>query len=296
MPVDQYIGGVEHAILHLLYSRFFFHAMKKMGYCDINEPFKKLLTQGMVLKDGAKMSKSLGNTVDPSETIEKHGADTVRLFILFTAPVEKDLEWSNEGIEGSNRFIKRIWTIIDANLELINSKYNKDFDELNSDDKEFLIKIHKTINKVNSDIDRLQFNTAVASMMELLNMAYKYRDLKDFDKDLFGFFIYNFIVLSNPFIPHLSNELWSRTEFNKYCLDEIWVKENTEIISKDKIKVAVQIKGKTRGLVEFLDNNLSEHEIESLIMEDPKIAKHFENKEIVKRIYIKNKIMNFIIK
>ena len=163
-------------------------------------------------------------------------------------------------------------------------------------DKEFLIKIHKTINKVNSDIDRLQFNTAVASMMELLNMAYKYRDLKDFDKDLFGFFIYNFIVLSNPFIPHLSNELWSRTEFNKYCLDEIWVKENTEIISKDKIKVAVQIKGKTRGLVEFLDNNLSEHEIESLIMEDPKIAKHFENKEIVKRIYIKNKIMNFIIK
>ena len=296
MPVDQYIGGVEHAILHLLYSRFFFHAMKKMGYCDINEPFKKLLTQGMVLKDGAKMSKSLGNTVDPSETIEKHGADTVRLFILFTAPVEKDLEWSNEGIEGSNRFIKRIWTIIDANLELINSKYNKDFDELNSDDKEFLIKIHKTINKVNSDIDRLQFNTAVASMMELLNMAYKYRDLKDFDKDLFGFFIYNFIVLSNPFIPHLSNELWSRTEFNKYCLDEIWVKENTEIISKDKIKVAVQIKGKTRGLVEFLDNNLSEHEIERLIMEDPKIAKHFENKEIVKRIYIKNKIMNFIIK
>ena len=171
MPVDLYIGGVEHAILHLLYSRFFTHALKKLGKSNITEPFKKLVTQGMVLKDGAKMSKSLGNTVDPEEIINKYGADSVRIFILFSAPVEKDLEWNDKGIEGASRFLKRMWKIIYENLNTINPSFDDNVDSISEQEKSFLIKIHKTTEKITKDIENLQFNTCIAALMELLNFA-----------------------------------------------------------------------------------------------------------------------------
>ena len=296
MQVDQYIGGIEHAILHLLYSRFFFHAMKKMGYCNIKEPFKNLLTQGMVLKDGAKMSKSLGNTVDPTEIIKIYGADTVRIFVLFTAPVEKDLEWSDEGIEGSNRFIKRIWKITEENISCIRDEYEFDFEDLSNKNKEFLIKINKTIDKVNYDLDRMQFNTAIASMMELLNHAYKYKEDNNADQKLFGFFVYVFIILLNPLIPHLSNELWSKSNFKEKYINKLWIKPDKNILMKDIIKVVIQINGKTRGVVEFENQDINEMIIKKRVEEIESINKYLKDKEILKSIYIENKILNLIIK
>ena len=296
MQVDQYVGGIEHAILHLLYSRFFFHAMKKMGYCEINEPFKNLLTQGMVLKDGAKMSKSLGNTVDPSETIKIYGADTVRLFVLFSAPVEKDLEWSDDGIDGSSRFIKRIWKIIDENIEHVEKYYDKSFEKISDIEKEFLIKIHKTIEKVTNDIERIQFNTAIASMMELLNLAYKYKDSQNIDRKLIGFFVYTFMILLNPFMPHIAQELWSRSKFKNEKLDKIWILADSKIINKDITKIAIQINGKTRGVIEFNNKEITEDDIIKKIKDVDSIYKYIENEKITKTIYIKDKILNLIIK
>jgi len=296
MQVDQYVGGIEHAILHLLYSRFFFHAMKKMGYCEINEPFKNLLTQGMVLKDGAKMSKSLGNTVDPSETIKIYGADTVRLFVLFSAPVEKDLEWSDDGIDGSSRFIKRIWKIIDENIEHVEKYYDKSFEKISDIEKEFLIKIHKTIEKVTNDIERIQFNTAIASMMELLNLAYKYKDSQNIDRKLIGFFVYTFMILLNPFMPHIAQELWSRSKFKNEKLDKIWILADSKIINKDITKIAIQINGKTRGVIEFNNKEITEDDIIKKIKDVDSLYKYIENEKITKTIYIKDKILNLIIK
>ena len=295
MPVDQYIGGVEHAILHLLYSRFFFHSMKKIGYTNISEPFKNLVTQGMVLKDGSKMSKSLGNTIDPSEKINELGADTVRLFILFAAPVDKDLEWSDEGIEGSNRFIKRIWTTIAKNIGSIEKKFSKDPNKLNEEELNFLIKINKTIEKISYDIDKIQLNTPVAAMMELLNSANKCIDA-GCDKELVGYFIYNFLILLNPFAPHLSNELWSISKYKNENINETWVTADKNILNLDKIKMVIQINGKTRGLIEYQNKKLTKEIIFNDAKKDKKINRNLENKEIVKLIYVENKILNIIIK
>ena len=295
MPVDQYIGGVEHAILHLLYSRFFFHSMKKMGYTDIKEPFKNLVTQGMVLKDGSKMSKSLGNTVDPSEKINELGADTVRLFILFAAPVDKDLEWSDEGIEGSHRFIKRIWSVIENNIESIEKEFTKDPKKLNQEELNFLIKINKTIEKISYDIDKIQLNTPIAAMMELLNSANKCIEA-NCDKELIGYFVYNFLVLLNPFAPHLSNELWSMSKYKDKNINETWVVANKNILNLDKTKIVIQINGKTRGLIEYQNNELTKEIILNDAKKEKKINKNIENKEIVKLIYVENKILNIIVK
>ena len=221
MPVDKYIGGIEHAILHLLYSRFFMHCFHKLGKSEIKEPFDNLITQGMVLNDGAKMSKSLGNTVDPEDIIEQFGADTIRLFILFSAPVDKDLEWSDKGIEGSNRFIKRIWNFVNENIALANTTYNEPIESLNSEEKSLLIKIHKTIKKVTNDIESMQFNTAIASLMELLNAGYKFLE-KNKNDSLIGFFVSQFLLVSNPFVPHISNELWSLSKENQKDINLLW--------------------------------------------------------------------------
>ena len=295
MPVDQYIGGVEHAILHLLYSRFFFHSMKEMGYTNLKEPFKNLVTQGMVLKDGSKMSKSLGNTVDPSEKINELGADTVRLFILFAAPVDKDLEWSDEGIEGAHRFIKRIWSVIENNIESIEKEFSKDPKKLNQEELNFLIKINKTIEKISYDIDKIQLNTPIAAMMELLNYANKCIEA-NCDKELIGYFVYNFLVLLNPFAPHLSNELWSMSKYKDENINETWVVANKNILNLDKTKIIIQINGKTRGLIEYQNNKLTKEIILNDAKKEKKINRNIENKEIIKLIYVENKILNIIVK
>ena len=295
MPVDLYIGGVEHAILHLLYSRFFMHALKRLGKTEISEPFKKLVTQGMVLKDGAKMSKSLGNTVDPEDIIKKYGADSVRVFILFSAPVEKDLEWNESGIEGASRFLKRIWKITYENISKIQDSFNQDFDSLAIDERNFLIKIHKTTEKITKDIENLQFNTCIAALMELLNSAYKFIE-KNNNEKLFGFFIYQFLQLANPFIPHIANELWQLSELKEKDINLEWPEFSSEIIQKDQIIIGVQVNGKTRGSIPLLYEEENEDELTSRIIELNEFSKFFINKEIIKKIYISKRLINLIVK
>ena len=295
MPVDQYIGGVEHAILHLLYSRFFVLSLNKLGKSKIKEPFDNLVTQGMVLNNGAKMSKSLGNTVDPEEIIERLGADTIRLFILFSAPVDKDLEWSNQGIEGSNRFIKRIWSFVSKNIALTTNEFSKDFSALNEEERGLLIKIHKTTKKVTHDINNMQFNTAIASLMELLNSGYKFLEENEND-NLVGFFLFQFLQLTNPFIPHISNELWSLTRYKEENINLIWATWDEEIINKDEIKIIIQINGKTRGTLSYASNINEEATIINDVKNNKKLFKYLENKKITRTVYIENRLLNFIVK
>jgi leucyl-tRNA synthetase len=295
MPVDLYIGGVEHAILHLLYSRFFTHALKRLGKTQIKEPFKKLVTQGMVLKDGAKMSKSLGNTVDPEDIIKKYGADSVRIFILFSAPVEKDLEWNDKGIEGASRFLKRMWKIIYENINQIEESFSEEFDNLSRNEKDFLIKIHKTTEKVSKDIENLQFNTCIAALMELLNSAYKFIE-KNNNKKLFGFFTYQFLQLSNPFVPHITNELWQLSNLKETNINLQWPKYSHEIIEKDQVIIAVQINGKTRGSIPLISDLEDEDSLSSRITSLEVFTKFFEGKKIIKKIYVNKRLINLIIK
>ena len=295
MPVDKYIGGIEHAILHLLYSRFFMHCFHKLGKSEIKEPFDNLITQGMVLNDGAKMSKSLGNTVDPEDIIEQFGADTIRLFILFSAPVDKDLEWSDKGIEGSNRFIKRIWNFVNENIALAKTTYNEPIESLNSEEKSLLIKIHKTIKKVTNDIESMQFNTAIASLMELLNAGYKFLE-KNKNDSLIGFFVSQFLLVSNPFVPHISNELWSLSKENQKDINLLWPTWDESIINQDEIQIVIQINGKTRGTLSYSAEGINEKKILEDVNKNPKLYKYLEKEKIIKTVYVENRLLNLIIK
>ena len=295
MPVDKYIGGIEHAILHLLYSRFFMHCFYKLGKSEIKEPFDNLITQGMVLNDGAKMSKSLGNTVEPEDIIEQFGADTIRLFILFSAPVDKDLEWSDKGIEGSNRFIKRIWNFVNENIALANTTYNEPIESLNSEEKSLLIKIHKTIKKVTNDIESMQFNTAIASLMELLNAGYKFLE-KNKNDSLIGFFVSQFLLVSNPFVPHISNELWSLSKENQKNINLLWPTWDESIINQDEIQIVIQINGKTRGTLSYSAEGIKEKKILEDVNKNPKLYKYLEKEKIIKTVYVENRLLNLIIK
>ncbi len=209
-PVDQYIGGIEHAILHLLYSRFFTKVLRDAELLDYDEPFTNLLTQGMVIKDGAKMSKSLGNVVSPEEIISKYGADTARLFILFAAPVERDLDWSDQGVQGSFRFLNRVWRILEIfENEIKNGNENYSAEILTDEEKNFRRILHKTIKKVTEDLrDRFAFNTAISSLMELVNAAHNFQD-KKINSDLAREFAKDLLIMLAPFVPHISAELWS---------------------------------------------------------------------------------------
>ena len=287
MPVDQYIGGVEHAVMHLLYSRFFTKVIRDLGLINFGEPFNKLLTQGMVLKDGAKMSKSLGNTVDPSEIINKYGADTARLFILFASPPEKDLEWSDQGVEGSYRFLNRIWRLI----------HEKPVGKIQDDKKEELERItHKTIKKVTDDLERFSYNTAISKIMELTNYIYQ----NGYDQTS----LKTILLLLCPFAPHITEELWhergsSVAAHDKSGRDSIhthpWPTYKPEFIQDKEITLVVQINGKVRDKT-AASVDLSKEETKDLALNLPKIKKYTEGKEIVKTIVVPNKLVNIVIK
>ena len=217
MPVDQYVGGVEHAILHLLYARFFTKVLYDMGLSPVEEPFSRLLTQGMVLKDGAKMSKSKGNTVSPEEIIAKYGADTARLFILFGAPPERDLEWSDQGVEGSFRFLNRIWRLVtESYQEVMNNDLGAE-DTLSGQDKELRYVLHNTIKRVTTDIgERFNFNTAISAIMELVNATYDYLEKNrdgNLNRGILKEAITNMMIMLAPFSPHIASELWELVEW-----------------------------------------------------------------------------------
>lgn len=294
-PVDQYIGGIEHAILHLLYSRFFTKVLRDAKLLDYDEPFTNLLTQGMVIKDGAKMSKSLGNVVTPEEIISKYGADTARLFILFAAPVDRDLDWSDQGVQGSYRFLNRVWRILEifeSAIKLGTENYNPE--TLTDEEKNFRRTLHKTIKKVTEDLrDRFAFNTAISSLMELVNAAHNFQD-KKINPDLAHEFAKSLLIMLAPFVPHISAELWSKF-FAGDVHKQSWVTFSEQAIAEDTVELVVQINGKVRDHIN-LAANLSKAELEKLAPTLEKVRELAAGKNIVKIIAIPNKLINVVVK
>jgi leucyl-tRNA synthetase len=299
MPVDQYIGGVEHAILHLLYSRFFMKALHDMGFVSQEEPFKNLLTQGMVLKDGIKMSKSVGNVVSPEEIIEKYGADTARLFILFASPPEKDLEWSDQGVEGCYRFINRVWRIISEFLPLIKNAGEMDTASLTDQDKEIRYTIHYTIKKVTDDIgERFNFNTAISAVMELINALYAYKEKvldENKNKALLKESVDSLVIMLAPFIPHATEELWSQMGRSGSVHDQQWPKYDPEALIKDQVEIVVQINGKVRDKL-VVPAKLSQKELEEVALSNDKTKELIDGKTVIKVIAVPGRLVNIVIK
>jgi len=292
LPVDQYIGGVEHAILHLLYSRFVTKVLCDMGMVDFDEPFKRLFTQGMIIKDGAKMSKSKGNVVSPDKLIKKYGADTVRLYTLFIGPPEKDAEWSDRGVEGAYRFLKRVWNLLDV----LDSAPGSGGDEKAQED--LLRKMHHTIKKVTEDIDEgFHFNTAISAIMELVNQVYAGLSEKGkgcYEKKCLEKVLKNMILLLAPFVPHIAEEMREKMgeKTNTFRCD--WPVFREDMLQTDTIVVPVQINGKLRGTVE-IPRDLDQEKIKDIVLGDKKIAEWLNGKAIRKWVILSNKLVNIVV-
>jgi len=327
MPVDQYIGGIEHAIMHLLYSRFYTKVLRDLNYLDFDEPFTSLLTQGMVCKETIKcpvhgwlfpeevkdnkcikcsadvkigriekMSKSKKNVVDPDDIIDNYGADTARVFVLFAAPPEKDLEWSKEGIEGAYRFLSRVWRLIIKNINLFVEDVAHD--EIKSVfSKEILYHQHSAIKKVTEDIERFQLNTALAAIMEYTNSLYLLNDKlsNGADRKLFVDSLETLLKLITPFSPHIAEELWRLTKHLDYLSMEKWPEYIQDFIKKEETILVVQVNGKVRSQLN-IPRNTAKLEAMTMARENEKIQKYIKGKTIIKEIYVPNKLVNFVIK
>jgi len=295
MAVDQYIGGVEHAILHLLYSRFFTKVFYDMGLCSVEEPFTNLLTQGMVLKDGSKMSKSMGNVVSPEEIIERYGADTARLFILFASPPEKELEWTDAGVEGSFRFINRVYRLVEEMTHIIKgvpAVYKAE----GSDDQAMVYTLHHTVKRVTEDIQsRFNFNTAISAIMELVNEMYRYKELNDINVGLLSDATDKLVRMLSPFIPHAAEEMWAALGHDKSVYLAEWPAYDEAALVQDIVEIAVQINGKVRERATVpagLDKD-------SLIEEALKIEavkSLLTGKSILKMIAVPDRLLNIVVK
>ena len=297
LPVDYYIGGIEHAILHLLYARFFNKILFDLGLIESKEPFKKLLTQGMVLKDGSKMSKSKGNTVDPNELIKKYGADSARIFIMFAAPAEQSLEWSDAGIEGAHRFLKRLWKITYQFLDPEISKRNENKLIDKKSEEELKYKLNTTIEKVTDDLDRrTSFNTAISSIMELLNLFTKKQSESNISHQLKKEVINVILVLLNPFAPHITKELWLNINPASNIDKQIWPKVDKSALIKNESTIVIQVNGKLRGNM-VISTDKNEEEVKNMALKNKEIKKFMpDDYEIKKIIYINNKLINIVIK
>jgi leucyl-tRNA synthetase len=298
LPVDQYIGGVEHAILHLLYSRFITKVLNDLGYVDFSEPFSNLFTQGMIYKDGAKMSKSKGNVVSPDEMVEKYGADTLRLYMLFMGPPEKDAEWNDSGLEGIARFMNKVWNSMTKIIE-VTKDVNENINLTTKEEKSLRRKLHQMIGKITSDIEKnFQFNTAISGMMELINELNSYMNNvpeEKWNKPLLKELAHDFIILLSPFAPHVSEELWHMMGYNTFVLDAKWPKVDKEALKVDEIEIVIQVNGKVRSKI-VVDANSTEEEIKKIAFDDEKVKKYLEGHEIKKVILIKGKLLNIVIK
>lgn len=298
MNIDQYIGGVEHAILHLMYARFFTKVLYDLGMISSQEPFQNLLTQGMVLKDGAKMSKSKGNVVSPEEIIEQYGADTARLFILFAAPPERDLEWNEKGVEGCFRFLNRVWRLLHHYHDKVQN-IEPGEEIKNEPDRELLRNIHGSIKKVTDDIRlRFNFNTAISAIMELVNALQKYRDNTDFKTEslpLVRFGLEKVILLLAPFAPHIAEELWFNLGKDNSVHLEAWPKYDEKALEVSEVTMVVQINGKVRERLNF-PKDMPEPQLRELILGTEKVQQFLKEKEIVKFIIVPNKLINLVVK
>jgi leucyl-tRNA synthetase len=296
LPVDQYIGGIEHAILHLLYARFFHKLMRDAGLVNSDEPFKNLLTQGMVLMDGAKMSKSKGNTVDPQGLIEKYGADTVRLFIMFAAPPEQSLEWSDSGVEGAHRFLNRVWRLVQQYVEAGLVKACRSNDGLDKAQKELRLKVHETLQKVSDDIGRrLQFNTAIAACMELLNQLAKFEDNSEQGRAVMQEALELLVLMLSPMVPHITQVLWQQLGQPGLVLDVSWPNVDEAALVKDEVELMVQVNGKLRGKISVA-KDADKDSILAAAKAEESVAKFVEGKELVKEILVPGRLVNLVVK
>ncbi len=300
MPVDQYIGGVEHAVLHLLYSRFFTRVIRDLGIIGYSEPFKNLLTQGMVIKDGAKMSKSKGNVVDPDYLIERYGSDTSRLFSLFAAPPERDLEWSDKGVDGAYRFLNRIWNLVyrmQKSLKEVSHDRPGDRPEmegLSDAGRSLLRKAHQTIKKVTTDIEReYHFNTAIAALMELVNEMNSFEPGDAKDMQIMRFSIENALLLLSPFTPHITEELWTHIGNDSSISEKSWPVWDEDMVREEEIELVIQINGKLKGKL-MISCGLQEEEIKALALGDQKITEVIGQQKIRKVIVIKGRLVNIV--
>lgn len=299
MTVDQYIGGVEHAILHLMYSRFFVKAMRDLGLLDFSEPFARLLAQGMVTKDGKKMSKSFGNVVEPNDIIEKYGADTARLFILFASPAEKELEWSDQGVEGCFRFLNRIWRFFQTQRDVLRRGFElRDSHafspDAHPDDKQLYRLINQTIKRATTDIEeRFHFNTAIAAMMELFNNLQDYNIREDNNSHWLVFTAFRtLLILLSPFAPHIAEELWHQLGYDYSIQLEPWVEYDASALQTEEMLIVVQVNGKLRGKI-IVPVDAPEDEIKQKALADEKVKKYLNN-EVRKVIYVPGKLVNIV--
>ena len=294
LPVDQYIGGIEHAVLHLLYARFFHKLMRDEGLVDGDEPFKNLLTQGMVLKDGVKMSKSKGNTVDPQALIDQYGADTARLFMMFAAPPEQSLEWSDKAVEGSNRFLKRLWRFTIEHIEK-GTCVELSLDNLCDDLKNIRRQTYKIVSKVSDDIGRRHtFNTAIAAVMELLNTITKLDDDSEQGRAVIQETLEKIILMLSPITPHICHKLWQLLGHDKWVVNELWPEIDEIALLQDKIELMVQVNGKLRSKIS-VSTEADKNVVEELAIADDNVSKFIDGKEIRKIIVVPGRLVNIVV-
>ena len=299
LPVDQYVGGIEHAILHLLYSRFFTKALRDLGLLDFDEPFKNLLTQGMVLKDGSKMSKSKGNTVDPDEIFENFGADTARLFILSDSPPARDFDWSDAGVEGCYKFLNRVWRLIAANSDDISLDYKLEFPLAKVND-DLVRNVHIAMKGITNDISNdFQFNTVISKYRELTNAIYEWRgakkELNAEDKAVMSFAIISLIKLMSPVAVHLTEEAWAELGGKGSIHDQPWCEWDENLAKASSITLVVQVNGKVKDKIE-VDEALSQDEMKTVALDSPRVKELTDGKEIVKVIVVPKKLVNIVVK
>ena len=295
LPVDLYIGGIEHAILHLLYARFYHKLLRDEGLVEVGEPFKRLLTQGMVLNGGSKMSKSMGNTVDPEEMINNYGADTVRLFMMFAAPPEQSLEWSDKAVNGAYRFLRKFWTMVLNRIDDISNIDDIDPDDFFNDaQKELRKETHKTIAKVSDDIGRrYTFNTAIAAIMSLSNRVSRYQIDTDLDRKVVREALESMVLLLSPIVPHICHHLWTELGHQTAVVNELWPTFNEDLTVDATLEIVIQINGKLRARL-HVDANIDEETLKELAFNEPKIAKLIAEQTIKKTIVVPGKLINIV--
>jgi len=295
LPVDHYIGGIEHAILHLLYARFYTKLLRDEGLLACDEPFKKLLTQGMVLKDGSKMSKSKGNTVDPQGLIDQYGADTVRLFIMFAAPPEQSLEWSDAGVEGAYRFLKRLWKQVYVHVQSDGCNALLDKQTLTEAQQTVRRQLHHTIQKVSHDMGvRTIFNTAIAANMELLNTLSRFNDDSDNGKAIRHEALEAIVLMLSPIVPHICHQLWLDLGHNEAVVSMPWPQLDESALVQDSLELVVQVNGKLRGKISVAAGAASD-EIQKIALDDEQVRRFIEDKPVKKIIVVPKKLVNIVV-
>ena len=296
MNVDQYVGGIEHAILHLLYSRFVTKALRDMGFLSSDEPFKNLLTQGMVLKDGSKMSKSKGNTVDPDEIFENYGADTARLFILSDSPPQRDFDWSDAGVEGCYKFLNRVWKLYYQNQNRISLDYKIALENLSKDSDKLVRLTNIAIKKITSDIEHeFQFNTVISKYREFVNSIYDYLNVEEIDNNVLSYALITLLKLMSPVCVHLTDELYQNLGGKGSIHQLEWPKYDENLTQMNDITLVVMVNGKLRDKI-TVSSQANEDELKNKALESQKVKEFIDGKTIVKTIVIPKKLVNIVVK